>query len=110
MTTFKIAVTSEDGEIVDTHFGHADEIRFYDVDEQRIRYLGLKEVEKYCDGNKSCETGKSDAISALNDCAELVTRMIGAVPERVLSEMGVRVFLACELVEDALRSAYKELL
>jgi nitrogen fixation protein NifB len=110
MTTFKIAVTSEDGEIVDTHFGHADEIRFYEVDEQKIRYLGLKEVEKYCDGNGPCETGKSDAISALSDCAALVTRMIGAVPERVLTEMGVRVFLAFELVEDSLRDAYSQLL
>jgi nitrogen fixation protein NifB len=110
MTTFKIAVTSEDGEIVDTHFGHADEIRFYEVDEQKIRYLGLKEVEKYCDGNMSCGTGKGDALSTLHDCAALVTRMIGAVPERALSEMGVRVFLACELVEDALRNAYKQLL
>jgi predicted Fe-Mo cluster-binding NifX family protein len=110
MTTFKIAVTSEDGEIVDTHFGHADEIRFYEVDEQRIRYLGLREVEKYCDGNEPCGAGKSDAISSLNDCAALVTRMIGAVPERALSEMGVRVFLAYEPVEDALRSAYGKLL
>jgi len=109
MTTFKIAVTSTDGRVVDSHFGHAEEIRFYEVDENGIRYLGAKPVEKYCDENKSCETGKNDAISALNDCAALVTRMIGAAPEHVLSEMGVQAFLSCELVEDALRGAYRKM-
>jgi len=115
MNAFKIAVTSKDGRVVDSHFGHADEIRFYEVDENGIRYLGTKPVRKYCGEDKSCEedasseSGGDDAISALNDCAALVTRMIGAEPEHVLSEMGVRSFLSFELVEDALRSAYRQL-
>lgn len=110
MTTFKIAVTSKDGRTVDTHFGHAEDIRFYEVDENNIRYVGSKPVEKYCGDDKACETGKADAVSALSDCAALVTRMIGAAPEHALSEMGVRSFVAFEFVEDALRNAYKQLL
>ena len=109
MTTFRIAVTSKDGRLVDTHFGHAEEIRFYDVDENGVRYLGSKPVEKYCDRDAACGTGGKDAISALAGCAALVTRMIGAAPERALSEMGLSCFVDFEGVEDALRKAYGRL-
>jgi hypothetical protein len=98
---YKIAVTTSSGDIVDLHFGQADNFFIYDVDSESGKYtLCEKRVideTGFCTDNQpaedsgcsSCNNAKWEYIGKLlSDCAYLLTVKIGNRPHSILLSNG----------------------
>ncbi|MBF0271826.1 MAG: nitrogenase cofactor biosynthesis protein NifB [Magnetococcales bacterium] len=87
-----LAVASQSGERVDTHFGHAAFFRIYRVTGAQIEHLGERFVPRYCQGDDQCED-KDHTLKAvlnlLNDCQGVICARIGFVPWQELLERGI---------------------
>ncbi len=53
--SYRFAVASKSGVVVDTHFGHAKEFYLYDYRNGEVRFAGKRSVEQYCQGKRNAE-------------------------------------------------------
>ena len=96
----RIAVTTTDGVKVNQHFGKATSFTIYDIKDDRLKMVDLRQVESYCE----CEGGepfdpnhkfKQDRFSKvkeiIEDCEKLYTLQIGDVPKEQLEIVGIAV-------------------
>lgn len=110
--SYKIAVTSRHGKLVDLHFGHASDFLIYQVSGDDFQLLETRKMPKYCTGPTGCdeeETDKEAVASALSDCDAVLTMRIGSHARDRLGRHGVRSVEACYTVEHGLKQAAEEL-
>jgi len=109
--TYKFAVATKTGAVVDLHFGHAQEFFIYDSDGEQVKFVEKREVLKYCNG-PGREDDKEDrwesVIKALRDCAAVLALRTGYAPEQRLKENGIDVITTYERVETAVLLAAKQ--
>jgi MoaA/NifB/PqqE/SkfB family radical SAM enzyme len=105
--TAKVAVASSNGVSVDLHFGHAEEFLVYEASgDGAIRFLERRKADRYCSGAEGCPDGASRmerVLSTLADCSAVVALRIGDGPRQALERRGIRAFLHCFRVEEAIR-------
>ena len=108
----KFAVATKGGMTVDLHFGHANEFYIYEYREGVAMFLEKRNIDKYCNGEESCE--EEDKIAKLSkvisDCDGVISLRIGDEPTRKLKNIGIEAFMTCERVEDAVASAAKSMI
>lgn len=108
----RFAVASKSGILVDEHFGHAEEFYIYEYRNGTIQLLEKRKMKKYCTGVEECdnEENKLDrAVSALSDCKGVLVLRIGYHPSKKLAEKGIHILQTCMRIEDAIRTAVKEM-
>lgn len=106
--TYRFAVASKSGVIVDTHFGHAREFYLYDYLDGEVRFAGKRKVEQYCRGEESCgekEDNIERIIAALNGCNGVIAMRIGMEPKRKLAQRGITPVNTYDMIEDAVKKA-----
>lgn len=99
-----IAVTSQDGVMIDQHFGHAERFLVYDVQEGAITGSSERPVSRYCsyDPDHPLRTNVLDEIvRSLEGCRVILTHRIGEAPRRYLEERGFDVFELSGNIADA---------
>ena len=87
-----IAVASKDGKEVNQHFGHAERFLIYEIEEETVRLVEERKVERYCRFDPESpmrnhtlhETG-----DALRGCRAVVCAMIGEAPKIELEKIGI---------------------
>ncbi|MBF0610304.1 MAG: nitrogenase cofactor biosynthesis protein NifB [Magnetococcales bacterium] len=87
-----LAVASQNGELVDTHFGHARAFLIYQVTGEEIVLVGQREVPPYCHGEDHCveeEGGLAPALGVLKDCQGVICARIGYTPWQALAARGI---------------------
>jgi nitrogen fixation protein NifB len=117
------AAASKSGVLVDEHFGHVSSFFIYEYAGGEIRFVEKRAVPQYChppesgrpggvaaeaSSRDSCgsHTNKIEAIiSAIAGCSAVLVMRIGEVPRMELAEKGIRVFLAYDYIEAAIRKA-----
>jgi nitrogenase cofactor biosynthesis protein NifB len=114
------AVASKTGVMVDEHFGHVSGFFIYEYTGGKIRFVERRAVPRYCRppesglpagevsfrDNCGSHTGKIERIiSAIAGCSAVLVMRIGEVPRMELAEKGIRVFLAYDYIEEAVRKA-----
>lgn len=91
----KIAITSTDGRLVNSHFGKATRFHIYEVDKTGNKsFLEVRETVPYCSPDKHTGYDKDrfNAIYELiKDCEMLLTVTIGPRPSKELRERGMDV-------------------
>jgi nitrogen fixation protein NifB len=110
--TFKIAVTSKYGRLVDQHFGHATQFLIYQASGNDYRLVETRPAEKYCDNAAHCgdDEERKDAIAAtISDCNAVLTMRIGYHARERLQRYGVKSIESCYTVVDGLKLAVEEL-
>ncbi|HOF32588.1 MAG TPA: NifB/NifX family molybdenum-iron cluster-binding protein [Spirochaetota bacterium] len=107
--SYKVAVASTDGNIIDLHFGHADRFHIYSVSEQGNSLIELRSVKKYCAGQTECSEDKMDTLKAVSDCDAIISKVIGLSPKKKLEEIGVKVFSMVDTVDSGLKNVYSVL-
>lgn len=109
--SYRVAVTSKHGKLVDQHFGHAAEFLIFQYIEQKFILSEVRSVDKYCNGINECEedTKKQVVLEALSDCDAVLTMRIGRVPQKKLQNKGVLVLEYCATVESGLNYALTQL-
>lgn len=90
----KIAVTSSDGENINSHFGKTDTIYVFDIDNMGIKFLEKRNIEKYSNKDPK-HTFRADEFNkvfqAIADCKALYTEQIGNVPAQKCRSLGIDV-------------------
>lgn len=89
----KVAVASKDGQIIDTHFGHAKSFWVFEVSPQTIRFIEKRDVEQYCTGANDCDENDESipsSISLLADCQQVHCTRLGLSPWQALEAQEVQ--------------------
>lgn len=103
----RVAVASKQEGFIDLHFGHARELRIYQVmGDGNCTFVETRSVKPYCDGPGECGDGKA-ALAGIkeisSDCQALFCVRIGREPERMLRESGTEVITTYDGIEEAVR-------
>lgn len=88
----KIAITSNSGKIVDTHFGKAEMVMIYEISEKFVRLEEIRKIEKYSEDNPEHEFNQDKfdmVLSMISDCKKIYTQRIGETPANKLIEHGI---------------------
>jgi nitrogen fixation protein NifX len=89
----KIAITTSDGKIIDTHFGHASAFHIYEMENGALKFKEVRHCPPYSISDKT--HGGFDAFrfgnvyEIIKDCRFLYTSKIGEIPEAKLKEKGI---------------------
>ncbi|MBK1650188.1 NifB/NifX family molybdenum-iron cluster-binding protein [Rhabdochromatium marinum] len=100
-----VAVATNDGLTIDTHFGHAREFWIYDLNDETATFLERRDIEQYCVAGQSMDSALGGILKAVADCQAVLVAMIGEPPRAKLAAMGVQAVseYANEPIEAALR-------
>ncbi|KFZ37905.1 hypothetical protein HR45_08680 [Shewanella mangrovi] len=90
----KIAVATNGGPLINTHFGHAQQFEIYQLDSAttEFHFLERRQVAQYCNGASECpeeEADKQAMFKAIEDCRMVLCSRIGIAPWRTLEQMGI---------------------
>lgn len=106
--TYRFAVASKSGSLVDLHFGHTEEFYIYEYRNGEAVYLETRNVIKYCSGSSECDEKAErmeGMIKAVSDCQGVLSMRIGEAPKKKLREKGIKVITTYDRVIDAVKKA-----
>ncbi|BBB92034.1 MAG TPA: nitrogenase cofactor biosynthesis protein NifB [Methylomusa anaerophila] len=110
--TYKIAVATKHGRLVDQHFGHAAELSIYQGDGDKFQLLEKRQVAQYCTGGEECdpqESVKEKTISAIKDCDAVISLRIGYAAKQNLAQNNIVSVEYYDTVENGLKYAVQAL-
>jgi nitrogen fixation protein NifX len=90
----KIAFTSSDGIMVDTHFGKAEKFYIYEIRKGAVYFRGSRKTECYsiADLSHIADMERLQMVyKTINDCRILVTAAIGEKPMNMLQDKGLMI-------------------
>lgn len=101
--SYRIAIASTDGKVVNQHFGRAEYFYIGEVDENLEFHLLEKRTTKpVCQGGEH-ETDSLETIAdSLSDCRYCLVSQIGPVAEIMLGVKGVTVLVIRNFIDDAI--------
>lgn len=101
--TYKIAIASTDGKVVNQHFGKADKFLIINVnDDNRYQFEGNRETTAACLSGQHSDDGLERNISLLSDCTYVLASQIGPGAEYVLNKKGMTPFSISNYIDDAI--------
>lgn len=109
---YKVAVTSRYKQLVDIHYGHAEEFHIFETDGINTRFIETRPSRKYCTSLVDCDAAqeaKDAVIQEIADCDALLTMRIGYEAQRHLLEKGLFIAESCESVEEGLLSVFRQI-
>ncbi len=101
-----IAVASKGGGLVNQHFGHATDFMIYEASPGGVRFVEVRNVERYCEGPGACgevEDRLDKIVQMLSDCRAVLCSRIGTEPAAALSRAGIDPILKYDSIENAIR-------
>jgi predicted Fe-Mo cluster-binding NifX family protein len=104
-----VAVASEDGVVVNQHFGRATQFLIYEVEEEGCRLVDIRKNQPPGGtGPEDGETGHADdsmqrSIELLTDCSAVVVARIGPGAVETLSHHSIQAFVIPDFIDSALR-------
>ncbi len=102
--SYKIAVASTDGKVVNQHFGRADKFYIIDVDDNdEFRFHEIRETMIACQGGFHDEGSLASNIELLSDCKYVLVSQIGPAAEYALSRKGVTAFAIAHYIDEAVK-------
>lgn len=102
--SYRIAVASTDGKVVNQHFGRADKFYIVEVDDRNeFSFLEIRETEAACQGGEHKEEGLEGTVDLLSDCKYVLVKQIGPGAEYALSKKGITAFSIGHYIEEAVR-------
>ncbi len=109
--TYRIAVASSDGKVVNQHFGHCRQFIIFEVSD--TGEWSFKETRNTI---PPCSTGEhsfsllNQAIRELSDCSFVVVSQIGFGAEQALLQAGIKTYVMPDLIYSALNKIVSSLL
>ncbi len=102
--SYKIAVASTDGKVINQHFGRAEKFYIIDVeDSKEYHYLEERETFAACQGGTHDEDLLTRNVELLSDCKYVLVSQIGPGAEYALSKRGVTAFAIANYVDEAVK-------
>lgn len=102
--SYKIAVASTDGKVVNQHFGRAEKFYILEVnDDNEFYYVEERDNIASCNGGTHSDEGLNLTVQLLIDCKYVLVSQIGPVAEYALSKKGVTAFAISHYIEEAVK-------
>ena len=105
--SYKIAVASSDGKVVNQHFGKATQFLVFEVEEDNFKFLKLLESSPFCNYGEHDENKLLSAVDALEGSRAVLVSQIGNGAAQALKTKGIEVFDVHDFIEDALKKLIK---
>lgn len=106
----RIAVASQDGEVVDQHFGHAEqflvfELRSSEADSgvERFVYLETRASQPACVRHDHDDDRLARTVDLISDCAAVLVARIGLGAVRHLKARGILAYIVPDFIDSALQ-------
>ncbi len=101
--SYKIAVASTDGKVVNEHFGRCRTYIVLDVDDigNTYRFESFRKIEPACRDGEHSEQSFGLVLRALSDCRAVLTSRIGSAAERYITSRGLQSLEYGGLIDDA---------
>jgi nitrogen fixation protein NifB len=109
-----MAVATSGGGVINQHFGHAKEFLIYEASSTHVRFVGPRQVDRYCTGGDTCGEGErtlQTIIRTLEGCEAVLCCKIGREPWEMLEGAGMQPNgeHAMEPIEEAVAAVYAEM-
>ncbi len=102
--SYKIAVASTDGKVVNQHFGRAEKFYVLEVnDNNEFHYVEERDNIAACNGGTHSDEGLILTVQLLIDCKYVLVSQIGPVAKYALNKKGVTAFIITHYIEVAVR-------
>jgi predicted Fe-Mo cluster-binding NifX family protein len=105
--SWRVAITSADGVLINQHFGHAGS--FYIIDIERDGSFSVaeqREVTPWCKSGaeeRDAEEGDSGIAGSIKDCIAVLTARIGPPARKKLELAGLSVFEEPAKIDEAVK-------
>lgn len=108
--TYKIAVASSDGKVVNQHFGHCRQFLIFETeDEGRWKFIEKRDTCPACSSGEHSEVSMQQVVTMLSDCKAVVAAQIGLGAIQALTLVKIRAFCAVGLIEQVLEKVNETL-
>jgi predicted Fe-Mo cluster-binding NifX family protein len=104
--SWRVAVTSADGVLINQHFGHAKWFLIYDLEKDGTSTLvERREADPWCssENHRDGEEGDSGIAKDITDCSAVLTAQVGPPARKKLELSGVSVFEERSSIDEALK-------
>ncbi len=109
--TYRIAVASSDGKVVNQHFGHCRQFIIFEVsDTGEWKVKETRNTIPPCSSGEHSYSSLYRAIKEISDCSFVVVSQIGYGAEQALLQAGITVFVIPDMIYSALNKIVSSLL
>ena len=105
--SYKIAVASSDGKVVNQHFGKATQFLIFEMEKNTYRFLELLKTIPFCNSSEHDEDKLASAVDALAGCRAVCVSQIGSGAAEALRNKGIEPLDIHNFIEDALKKILK---
>lgn len=106
--TYKFAVASKSGMLVDSHFGQVNELYIYEYRDGEAKFKEKRKIRQYCSGSDECSTTDDKItliLNAIHDCNGVIAMRIGEAPKKKLKAKNINVYTTYDRIEAAVKTA-----
>lgn len=106
--TYKFAVASKNGMVVDSHFGQVNELYIYEYRDGEVRYKEKRKIRQYCSGSEDCSSTDDKItriLKTIHDCNGVIAMRIGEAPKKKLKAKNIKVYATYDRIETAVKIA-----
>ncbi len=101
--TYRIAIASSDGKVVNQHFGHCRQFLIFENDDTgKWKFVEKRDTLPACKAGEHSETSMQYVVTLLEDCKAVAAAQIGLGAVQVLTLAKIRAFCAIGLIEKVL--------
>lgn len=106
--SYRIAVASSDGKVVNQHFGHCRQFIIFEVsDFEEWDFKETRETLPPCSFGEHSSSLLDEAIKKIYDCSVVVVSQIGYGAEQALLQSGIKTYVMPCLINEALNEVTK---
>jgi len=102
--TYKIAVASTDGIVVNQHFGRADKFLIIEADDGgNYKFIEIRTVEPICSSREHDDKKLLETLKRIQDCRYLLVSKIGMVASAKAEQIGITPMEIPDMIENSIR-------
>jgi nitrogen fixation protein NifB len=105
-----VAVATKGGGLVNQHFGHAKEFQIYEVDANKVSFVGHRKVDHYCQGGYGEKATLENIIQTIADCKAVLVSKMGDSPKEKLQQLGIQTVESYDVIETVALEFYQQYL
>jgi predicted Fe-Mo cluster-binding NifX family protein len=102
--SYKIAIASTDGKVINQHFGKAEKFYIMEVKEnEEYELLEVRTQQAPCSKSSHKEEELLQAVNSVADCRYILVSHLGPAAEYALNKKGVTAFVISHYISEAVK-------
>ncbi len=107
--SYKVAIASTDGKVINQHFGKADRFHIVEISEEgSYQYIGTQNVVPGCNGGSHDTNAFDDILNSLKDVQVFLVSRIGEGAAAYLEQNDKIVYQAPYMIDQVLDKIIKD--